>query len=117
MKPHDCTFETLPAVRQVCFECDAPKTLTDEEKAVAAFNELCALARPAAKKTGEKLIAYPSYIISPTGSFRDRVSEVTWWVRHELDLYEEGQETDLTEKTAKLARQFLKKHAPHLQSV
>ena len=25
MKPHDCTFETLPDGRQVCFECDAPK--------------------------------------------------------------------------------------------
>jgi hypothetical protein len=27
MKPHDCTFETLPDGRQVCFECDAPKNL------------------------------------------------------------------------------------------
>ena len=26
MKPHDCTFETLPDGRHVCFECDAPKS-------------------------------------------------------------------------------------------
>jgi len=25
MPDHDPTYETLPAVRQVCFECDAPK--------------------------------------------------------------------------------------------
>ena len=25
MPDHDHTYETLPAVRQVCFECDAPK--------------------------------------------------------------------------------------------
>ena len=99
----------------------APKIMTDEEKAVAAFNELLDLSlfppSRSTKKPAEKVIAYPSYIISPTGSSRDPVSEVAWWVRHELDLYEEGQETDLTAKTAKFARQFLSKHAPHLLTV
>lgn len=67
-------------------------------------------------KKKQQLIEYPYYIQSPSGSVRDTPQEVAWWVRHELDLYEEGQENDLTEVTAELARRFIKKHAPHLQS-
>lgn len=82
----------------------------DEQKAVAAFNALRALAKQPAPKTGGKVIAFPRYILSPSGVSQDTVEEVTWWVRHELDLYEEGQESDLTPRTAAAARRFLTKH-------
>ena len=68
-------------------------------------------------KSRTKLIQYPFYILPPDSEDRDTVDRVTWQVRHELDLFEEGQVSDLTPETAQLARKFLAKHAPHLLAI
>jgi hypothetical protein len=50
MKPHDCTFETLPDGRQVCFECDASKN-----PAAVALGALGGRAKSARKTNAARL--------------------------------------------------------------
>ena len=42
--------------------------------------------------------------------------DVAFLVRHELDLYEEGEETDMTARDARDARRWLERNAPALAS-
>ncbi len=42
--------------------------------------------------------------------------DLAWLIRHELDLYEEDEETDMTPRDARAARLWLKQNAPSLVS-
>jgi hypothetical protein len=64
------------------------------------------------KKTNDAERIWPSWLSG--FDTHQTIEDVCHQVRHELDLYEEGEETDMTPKTAALARKFLKKQTKPL---
>lgn len=53
----------------------------------------------------------PSYVMGSIDPLTHKTEEdIAYLVRHELDLYEEGEETDMTAADARAARRWLGQH-------